>query len=244
MVVRQFVFSIICLALCLTGCSSKPHDERLHIAVAANFSETAEELGEAFYEETGVKPVFSFASSGTLYAQIQHGAPFDVFLSADAARPDMCISNGDCVAGSDFVYAIGQLVLYPAENEDALHGPFNRLAIANPKTAPYGQAAMETVKALGLAESMRDRIIQGESVTQTYQFVETGAADLGFVALSQLEADQQYWPVPQEYYTPLKQKAVLTSFGAEDEAARAFLEFLKTPEARHIISSHGYEIEK
>lgn len=224
------------------------HAATATVAVAANFTATAKKLAVLFEQETGNKVEFSFGSTGQLYAQISQGAPFDVFLSADQARPKKAVAAGFAVRGSEFTYATGTVVLYSARpgfvtgKETLTRGVFNRIAIANPIAAPYGAAAVETMKKLGVYASLAPKIVQGENITQTYQFVATGNAQLGFVALSQLagKAGGSRWVVPANLYTPIAQDAVLLRHGAANPAARAFLRFLKAPQARAVEAQFGY----
>lgn len=219
------------------------------VAVAANFSEPAQEIARRFEARTGHDATLSFGSSGQFYAQIANGAPFGVFLSADAERPQQAERRGLAVAGSRFTYATGRLVLYSrtpglADGGRALRsGRFRKLAIADPKTAPYGAAAVEAMRKLGLYGTASPKLVQGSSITQTYQFVHTGAAELGFVALSQIagEAGGSRWIVPAELHAPIEQQAVLLKPGATNPAAHAFLAFLKGSEAKAVIRRYGYE---
>ncbi|MBK1634390.1 molybdate ABC transporter substrate-binding protein [Rhodovulum adriaticum] len=218
-------------------------------AVAANFTEAAKEIGAAFTQATGHQVTYSFGPTGQLYAQITQDAPFEVFLAADQARPERAEAEGYAVPGSRFTYAVGQLVLWSADTDlidgtdAALRGDdFTHLAIANPQTAPYGAAAVEVMTALGVYDDLAPKIVQGKSISQTYQFTATGNADLGFVALSQVAADAggSRWVIPQDLYAPIRQDAVLLQKGAGNEAAAAFVEFLNGPEARAIIAGYGY----
>lgn len=221
------------------------------VAVAANFTRPAEALGAAFSAATGDRVVFSFGATGQLYAQISQGAPFEVFLSADDKRPAQAVIEGLGVAGSVFTYAVGKLVLYGpgrdlADGEAVLEaGRFEHLAIADPRTAPYGAAAIEALNALGLAEALAGRLVVGESITQTLQFVDSGNAELGLVALSQVsdKPAAELWPVPTELHAPIRQDAVLLRTGEDNPAALAFLEFLRTETAKTIITRYGYEVE-
>ncbi|WP_414897495.1 molybdate ABC transporter substrate-binding protein [Rhodovulum sp. YEN HP10] len=222
------------------------------VAVAANFTDAATEIGAAFEKATGDRVTYSFGSTGQLYTQITQDAPFEVFLAADQARPEKAEAEGHAVDGSRFTYAVGKLVLYSSEagalddGSDALARPgITHIAIANPVTAPYGAAAVEAMKALGLYETLEPKIVQGKSISQTHQFVATGNAELGFVALSQVIAEEggSQWIVPQEIYTPIRQDAVLLTRGADSETARAYLDFLKSPEALAIIGKYGYGTE-
>jgi molybdate transport system substrate-binding protein len=222
-----------------------------HVAVAANFTEPAKAIAALFKQKTGHEAVLIFGASGAFYTQITHSAPFEVFLSADVERPKMAIDNGFAVPDSVFTYAIGKLVLWSrvvdvTDGEAALKtGKFQKLAIANPAAAPYGTAAVETMKALGVYDALKSKIVQGNSIAQTFQFVDTRNAEVGFVALSQLHgvAVGTRWEVPPNLYSPIRQDAVLLKTGANSEASRAFLAFLKGPEARAIIESFGYLLE-
>lgn len=220
------------------------------VAVAANFTEPAREIATRFKARTGHDAILSFGASGQFYAQIANGAPFEVFLSADRERPEKAEADGLSVAGSRFTYAVGRLVLYSktpglvdARGAVLRSGRFQKIAIADPRTAPYGVAAVETMRKLGVEAQLRPKLVQGASITQTYQFVDTGAAELGFVALSQVVSVKggSRWVVPAASHTPIDQQAVLLKAGADSPAARAFMTFLKGPEARAIIRSYGYE---
>ncbi|MDZ4370595.1 MAG: molybdate ABC transporter substrate-binding protein [Phenylobacterium sp.] len=221
------------------------------VAVAANFSEPAREIAARFKARTGHDARLSVGSSGQFYAQIANGAPFEVFLSADRERPEMAEARGLSQSGSRFTYAIGRLVLFSktpglVDGQGAvLRGNrFHKLAVADPKTAPYGLAAYETLDRLGLRVRLTPKVVQGTSIAQTYQFVESGAAELGFVALSQVGRTTagSRWIVPSSLHTPIEQQAVLLKRGAGNPAARAFLSFLKSAEAKAIIRRYGYEV--
>lgn len=223
----------------------------VRVAVAANFAEPAREIARRFEQRTGHRATLSFGSSGQFYAQIANGAPFDVFLSADAERPRRLEAAGLAAPGSRFTYAVGRLVLWsrdPGRVDDEgrvlSRGGFEKLAIADPTAAPYGRAAMETLRALGLHERVRGRIVQGASITQAYQFVRTGAAELGFVALSQVVSEKggSRWLVPARLHAPIDQQAVLLRAAARKPAARAFADFLKSDEARAVVRTYGYEV--
>ncbi|RIY01264.1 molybdate ABC transporter substrate-binding protein [Aureimonas flava] len=218
------------------------------VAVAANFTDAAKEIAQAFQTRTGDEAVLSFGSTGQIYTQITQGAPYEVFLAADDVRPKRAIDDGYGVAGSAFTYAIGQLVLYSTQagkvtGEDTLRsGDFAKIAIANPEAAPYGAAAVETMKELGVYDILAPKIVQGTSIAQAYQFVQTGNAEIGFVALGQVvnETGGSRWDVPQSLYTPIRQDAVLLKTGEDSAAAKAFVEFLRSPEAVAIIEKYGY----
>jgi molybdate transport system substrate-binding protein len=235
--------------VCISMFGSATFAAETNVAVAANFTEAAKEISAAFKQKTGHDVVLSFGSSGQFYTQITQDAPFQLLLSADEERPKKLIEDGLAVANSRFTYAIGKLVLWSktldfVKGEETLEaGAFTRLAIANPTAAPYGAAAVETLKALKLYETLQPKIVQGTNIAQTFQFIETGNAELGFIALSQLigHPSGSLWLVPQTLYAPIRQDAVLLKKGAANEAATAFLSFLKGPEARAIIIKYGYE---
>jgi molybdate transport system substrate-binding protein len=221
-----------------------------NIAVAANFTDAAKEIAAAFKQKTGHDAVLSFGSSGQFYTQITQDAPFQIMLSADDERPQKLVSDGLGVPESRFTYAIGKLVLWSKDpnavkGEATLtHAAFTKLSICNPVAAPYGAAAVETMKSLKLYDSLQPKLVEGANITQAYQFVATGNAEVGFVALSQLTGNNEgsRWLVPQNLYKQIRQDAVLLKKGANNEAATAFMTFLKGPEARAIIEKYGYEI--
>ena len=194
----------------------------------------------------------SFGASGQFYAQISHGAPFEVFLSADADRPAQAEKEGFAVPGTRFTYAVGKLELFSktaglVDDKGAVlkSDKFQKLAIADPATAPYGVAAVQTMTKLGVYDALKPKLVQGTSINQAYQFTETGAAELGFVALSQVinEAGGSRWLVPEADHAPIDQQAVLLKTGQDDAAAKGFLAFLKGPEARKVIAKYGYGIK-
>lgn len=220
----------------------------INVAVAANFTEPARAIAAAFSAKTGHDVVPSFGSTGQLYAQITQGAPFVVFLSADAERPEKLVAEGLGVKGSDRVYAYGRLVLWSADPalvtgpETLRAGKFAKIANTNPKTAPYGAAAVQVMTKLGVAEALAPRTVEGTNLTQTHAFISTGAAELGFLARSQMVgvSGGSSWDVPAEMHDPIAQKAVLLTRGESDPVAAAFLEFLHGPEAAKLISTYGY----
>ena len=224
------------------------HAAEVRIAVAANFTEAAKEIGTLFETASGHTVVFSFGSTGQLFAQIAQGAPFDIFLAADQTRPERAVRDGYGVAGTRFTYATGRIVLYSADPtlvqgaKTLEQAYFTKLAIANPVTAPYGAAAVETLQALGVYEAVEGKIVQGMNIAQAYQFVATGNAELGFVALSQVARNHEgsRWQVPEALHSVIAQDAVLLSRGAANEAARAFLTFLKGPVALTAKEKFGY----
>jgi len=221
----------------------------LSVAVAANFTQPAEEIGRAFTDKTGDTVNLSFGATGGLYTQIAQGAPFELFLAADDKQPAQAVRDGFGVEGTVFTYAVGKVVLYSPSLDLTdgaavlATGAFHHIAIADPRTAPYGAAAVATLDRLGLTEAITPRQVTGESITQTLQFVESGNAELGFVALSQVigKPATQVWLVPAEDYPPILQDAVLLEAGQGNPAARAFYDFLKGPEAAEIIRKYGYE---
>ncbi len=220
----------------------------VNIAVAANFTDAVKEIGTAWEKTSGHKAVFSFGATGALYTQISQGAPFEVFLSADQATVTKAGAEGHAVASTQYTYAIGKLVLF-SKNKDAVKGEqtlkdakFDKISIAAPNAAPYGAAAVETMKALGVYAKLQPKIVEGQNITQAYQFVETGNAEVGFIALSQIVTnnDGSRWLVDQKYYTPIKQDAVLTKKGELSAAAKDFLAFLRGPEAKAVKEKFGY----
>jgi len=230
--------------------------ETAKIAVAANFTKTIEEVGKAFEKESGHTVKFSFGPTGKLYAQIKNGAPFDAFFGADERRPKKTIEDGIGLADSYFVYAQGQIVLYSATlpvKEEPLAvlkaGDFNHLAMANPRTAPYGERAVAYLKDKGLYDSLQSKMVNGESIAHAFQYVVTQNAEIGFVAMSQVVDPQspvyqkgQYWVVPQADYKPINQGAVITKRGENNAAVQAFMKFIKTPKAIEIIKKFGYNV--
>ena len=218
------------------------------IAVAANFTDPIKEIAASFEKSTADKLLLSFGATGQFYAQITQGAPFDILISADKATPAKAISEGHAVAGTAFTYAVGKLVLFSktaglVSGEATLKdAKFAKIAIANPATAPYGAAAVEVMKALGVYDALLPKIVQGQNIAQTFQFVDTANAEVGFIALSQVAfaKDGSRWVVPSNLHAPIAQDAVLLKTGASNEAARNFLAFLKGPEAKAVIEKFGY----
>ncbi len=228
------------------------HAGEVSVAVAANFAAPMQKIAALFESDTGHKAVVSLGSTGKLYAQIKHGAPFQVFLAADAKTPARLESEGQAVAGSRFTYAIGALVLWSADaavvdTQAAVltSGTFRHVALANPKLAPYGLAALQTMEKLGVANALQPKWVQGENIAQTYQFISTGNAELGFVALSQVMVNGKIakgsaWQVPAELHDPIRQDTVLLQTGKDNAAALALVEYLRGDKARAIIKSYGY----
>jgi molybdate transport system substrate-binding protein len=219
--------------------------ETTHVAVAANFTAVAEELATMFEATSGHEVVLSFGATGQLYAQITQAAPFQILLAADTERPELAVREGFAVEGSAFVYAQGRLALYaPGADPQTLLGTdgFTKLGIADPVAAPYGQAAVETLTALGLYDAIEPKLVMGETISQTLQFVESGNAELGFVAASQVLGKADQWLVPVELHAPIAQGAVLLRSGEDNEAAMAFLDFLRSDEAVAVIEAAGYSV--
>lgn len=235
--------------------SAAAQAEVVQIAVAANFTAPARALAEIFARTTGHEAKLSFGATGAFYTQIKNGAPFDILLAADDERPIRLEKEGDTVPGSRFTYAIGQLVLWSAkpgfvDGEGAVlkGGNFNKIAVANPKLAPYGAAAVETMDKLGLAAALTPKLVTGESIGQTYNFIATGNAELGFVALAQvLDGGKlksgSMWVVPAKYHAPIIQDAVILKRAAANPAAKAWMALMRSPNTQDFIRSYGYEVK-
>ncbi|HML80432.1 MAG TPA: molybdate ABC transporter substrate-binding protein [Thiomonas arsenitoxydans] len=227
--------------------------ETLTVAVAANFKKPAEEIGAAFKAKTGDEVKYAFGATGQFAAQIRNGAPFDILLAADDTTAPALAKDGLALASSNFVYARGTLVLYSTtlplkeQGEQILRkGDFAHVSIANPKTAPYGTAAIEAMKKMGVYDALKPKIVEGSNIGQTFDFVATGNAQAGFVALSQAigAGKGQWWVVPQADYAPIDQSAILLKPGENKAVAKAYLDFLRGPEARTVIEKYGYTIPR
>jgi len=224
------------------------HAETARLAVAANFATTMPLLQERFEQRAAHKLKISYGPSGQFYAQIRQGAPYDVMLSADSRRPRLLEEEKLTLPGSRFTYAFGRLVLWAPKDKPSLEDggilksrTFTRLAIADPKVAPYGEAAREVLKHMNLWDELSTKLIRGHSIGQTFQMVSSGAVDLGFVALSQVKGGAgSTWIVPDDKYKPLQQQAVLLRHGADNPAAEQWLKFLRSQEALEIIIASGY----
>lgn len=224
------------------------------VAVASNFTKPMEDIAAEFGKATGHQAKLTFGASGKFVSQFENGAPFEVFLSADSEKPEKLEKDGLAVAGSRFTYAIGTLVLWSAQPgyvdaEGAVlkNGTFKHLAIAAPKLAPYGVAAMEVLQKLGVADAVKSRLVQGENTGQAQQFISSGNAELGFIGLSQVLENGKItqgsaWVVPAEYHAPIRQDAVLLKLGEQNPAAIALLDYLKSAPAQAIIKKYGYEL--
>jgi len=223
--------------------------DEIRVAAASNFNNTIKTIAQHFEASTGHKVKLIFGSTGKHYAQIINGAPFDAFFAADTRRPELLDNEGIALPGSRFTYAIGKVILWSPDREtvDAQskvleQGAFRHLAIANPKLAPYGKAAQEVLLARGMWDKLKRNMVRGENIGQTFQFVKSGNAELGFVAYSQVKrpgepVEGSWWEVPQALYTPIEQQAVLLK---EKAAARAFMSFIQSDVALEIIRGYGY----
>jgi len=247
------LFGMLGLAAVL-GLGVQAQAGEVQVAVAANFANAARDLIPLFQKATGHTVKASFGSTGALYSQIENGAPFEVFLAADTKRAKMAEEAGLALPGTRFTYAKGRLVMWSAkphlfeDGETYLKAAkFRRAAIANPKTAPYGLAAEQVMEHLGLWSALQDKLVRGESIAQTFQFVATGNTQVGFVALAQIKgwkgAAGSLWEIPESYYGPIAQQAVLLKKGEHDAAAHDLMAFLKSKEARAVIAGYGYGVE-
>jgi molybdate transport system substrate-binding protein len=242
------VFILICLLL-VAPCRS--FSDEIRVAVASNFRDTMSALAGQFEQASEHEVTLIFGSSGKQYAQIRNGAPFDAFFSADSRRPELLEHESLAVPGSRFTYAVGKLVLWsPQANyvdpggNILEHGDFLHLAIANPGLAPYGEAAREALEAMGLWNQFGKRLVRGENIGQAFQFVNSGNAELGFIAWSQLKRNDaaikgSYWLVPARYYSPIEQQAILLR---DTVAARMFMSFILSDKSAKIIRAHGYDL--
>ncbi|MDF9617084.1 molybdate ABC transporter substrate-binding protein [Pseudomonas entomophila] len=228
--------------------------DEVQVAVAANFTAPIQAIAKDFEKDTGHKLVAAYGATGQFYAQIKNGAPFEVFLAADDTTPAKLEQEKEIAEGSRFTYAVGTLALWSAKpgyvdaKGDVLKkNEFKHLSIANPKAAPYGLAATQVLDKLKLTEATKAKIVEGQNITQAFQFVSTGNAELGFVALSQVYKDGKIengsaWIVPSELHDPIRQDAVILNKGKDNPAAKALVDYLKGPKAAAVIKSYGYEI--
>jgi len=249
---KQFATSLAMIAMIVSAGAA--HGGEVQVAVAANFAAPMQQLAADFARETGHKAVLASGATGKFYAQIRNGAPFEVLLSADDDTPAKLETEGQVVKGSRFTYAVGRLVLWSNKagyvdtaGNVLKTGTYQHLAIANPKTAPYGAAAIAALDRLGLRASVQPRIVQGENIAQAWQFASTGNAELGFVAQSQVWRDGSFtsgsgWVVPASLHDPIRQDAALLTRGSKNPAAQALLHYLKTDKAKAVIRSFGYEV--
>jgi molybdate transport system substrate-binding protein len=239
----------------LTGCllALQAHAGEVRVAVAANFTAAMQKIAAAFQQDTGHRAVLAVGSTGRFYAQIRHGAPFDLLLAADDETPARLEREGLAVAGTRFTYAVGRLALWSAtpglvdaQGEVLRKGSFQRLAVADPKLAPYGAAAMQVLARLGLLAALQPRIVQGESIGQAHQFAATGNAQLAFVALAQVMQDGRIaqgsaWVVPAHLHDAIRQDAVVLTAARDNAAAHALAAYLRSDKARALLRAHGYE---
>ncbi|MCU1779665.1 molybdate ABC transporter substrate-binding protein [Pseudomonas sp. 14P_5.3_Bac1] len=228
--------------------------DEVQVAVAANFTAPIQAIAADFEKDTGHKLVAAYGATGQFYTQIKNGAPFEVFLSADDTTPKKLDDEGATVKGSRFTYAVGTLALWSAKpgyvdakGEVLKKNQYQHLSIADPKTAPYGLAATQVLAREGLSEQVADKLVTGQNITQAFQFVSTGNAELGFVALSQIYKDGKVtrgsaWIVPASLHDPIKQDAVILTKGKDSAAAKALVDYLKGPKAAAVIKSYGYEL--
>lgn len=247
-------FSPLLAGLVFAVSSLASQAAEVQVAVAANFTAPMQKIAAEFGKDTGHKAQLSFGATGKFYAQINNGAPFEVFLAADDETPAKLEREGDAVPGSRFTYAIGKLMLWSAQpgyvdSQGAVlkTGQFQHLAIANPKTAPYGAAAMAVLTYLNLLDAIQPKLVTGENIAQAHQFVATGNAELGFVALSQVMENGQLtggsgWQVPANLHEPIRQDAVMLTKGKDQPAAEALMKYLKGDKARAVIQSYGYDL--
>ncbi len=248
---RFQTLSVVSLWLLCLAAPARAAD--VQVAVAANFSAPMKIIAAEFEKDSGHKAILSFGATGKLYAQIRNGAPFEVFLAADDHTPKKLEQEGGAVQGSRFTYATGRLALWSArpgfvnaQGDVLRQGGFSKLAIAAPKLAPYGAAAMQTLSRLGLDAALAPKLVTGESIGQAFSFVATGNAELGFVALSQVlengkPASGSAWIVPDTLHSPIRQDAVLLTRGKGSPAARQLMAFLQSDKARAVIRAHGYQ---
>ncbi len=237
-------------------CAVPAHAVEVRLAVATNFAHAIDMLKPSFEASTGHRLIITTGSTGKLFAQIRSGAPFDALLAADAQTPQRLVGEGDAVAGSSFTYALGQLVLWSATPGRV--GPdgaatlramqFRHLAIANPQLAPYGAAARDALRALGVWDGVQAKLAYAQNIGHAYSMVASGNAELGLIARSQLQGavsgvGGSSWPVPAPLHAPIRQDAVLLTHGQANAGARAFLEALKSPQTRRLIESLGYAVE-
>lgn len=254
MLITTFFRTTVVLALLLFGQATWA--ATVLVAVAANFTKPMTEIAAEFEKATGHSANLSFGSSGKFVSQLENGGPFEVFMSADEKSPRKLEESGLAVAGSQFTYALGKLVLWSAkpgyvddQGKILTTGGFKHLALADPKLAPYGAAAVEVLKKMDLFKKLEPLFVQGENIAQTYQFISTANAELGFVALSQVTENGKIatgsgWIIPGDYYAPIRQGVVLMKKGAENPAAPALMDYLKSAPALAIIQKYGYDLPK
>lgn len=255
MTIRASRFAPTCLASLIAFFTvGAVQADEVQVAVAANFTAPIQAIAADFEKDTGHKLIAAYGATGQFYTQIKNGAPFEVFLSADDTTPEKLENEGETVKGSRFTYAIGTLALWSAKEgyvdakgEVLTKNQYQHLSIANPKAAPYGLAATQVLEKLKLTDATKAKIVEGQNITQAYQFVSTGNAELGFVALSQIYkggkvSSGSAWIVPADMHDPIKQDAVILNKGKDNAAAKALVEYLKGPKAAAVIKSYGYQL--
>ena len=250
MKMKQFIMLAASLLL-----ATSTNAAEVKVAVAANFAQPMKDIAAEFEKDTGHKLNLTQGATGKFYAQITNGAPFEVFLSADDETPSKLVKEGKAIAATQFTYAIGRLVLWSPDEKLVDQGggvlktdKFKFLSIANARVAPYGRAAVQTMQKLGVLTAIEPRVVQGESISQTYQFVTSGNAQLGFVALSQVWDSGKLksgsaWIVPEDMHEQLRQDIVLLNPGKESKAATALVDYLKSDKARKVIERYGYKLQ-
>ena len=248
------MFARSLLPALLLSMASASHAAEAQVAVAANFAEPIKAIAAVLEKTTGHTLRVSLGPTGGLYTQIKNGAPFDVFLAADTERPAMLEKEGLTQPGTRFTYGTGKLVLWSVKpgrvddkGEVLKAADLGKVAFANPKTAPYGAAALQVMEKLGLQAALQPKLVQGESIGQTFNFVKTGNADVGFVAMSQVRAggrlkEGSMWAIPQDLYTAIQQDVVVLKRGENNEAALALIDLLKSPDIKDLIRSYGYDL--
>ena len=234
--------------------SAHANAEEIRVAVASNFAAPMQKIVAQFEIDTGHKVSVSLGATGRFYSQIRHGAPFEMLLAADEETPARLEKEGLAIAGSRFTYSIGKLVLWSTKpglvddkGEVLRKGNFTHLSVANPRLAPYGAAAVESMKALGVLESVQPKFVQAENIAQAFQFVASGNAQLGFVAMSQAYENGKLksgsaWLVPASFHSPIRQDAVILQKGRNKPAVESFARFLKSEPARQLIRQYGYDV--
>lgn len=252
MKIRPAIFAAI--STCTLLASPFTRADEVQVAVAANFTAPMKQIAADFEKDTGHKAVLAFGSTGKFYAQIKNSAPFEVFLAADDKTPSRLVKEGGAVAASQFTYAKGKLVLWSSKaavvddkGEVLKQAGFDHIAIASPTLAPYGAAAVEAMKSLGVHDSLQAKFVTAENIGQAFQFVKSGNALLGFVALSQVMkdgkiADGSAWVLPGNLYQPIKQDAVILEKGKGKPAAEALMKYLREAKATAVIQSYGYDL--
>ncbi|MNF50467.1 Molybdate-binding periplasmic protein precursor [compost metagenome] len=248
---QRLIRSAALFALLSLGSASAAE---VQVAVAANFTAPIQAIAKGFEKDTGHKLIAAYGATGQFYTQIKNGAPFEVFLAADDTTLAKLEKEGDAVPGSRFTYAIGTLVLWSAQDgyvdakgEVLKNGQYKHLSIANPKTAPYGLAATQVLDKLGLTQAVKPKLVEGQNITQALQFISSGNAELGFVALSQVYKDGKItngsaWIVPADMHAPIRQDALMLKKGEANPAAKALVDYLKGPKAAEVIKSYGYAL--